>query len=77
VKRSTVITGVAATAAATVVAVVVRRRLRLPSVWIGLHLEDGMLIPLGAGEPEAPELRALAGDVIRALRPDGVAEGGT
>jgi hypothetical protein len=57
----------AAVAAGAGVAAAVNRR-RLPRVWIGLYLEDGMFIPLGKGEPEAPELRARAGDVIRALR---------
>jgi hypothetical protein len=55
-------------AAGAAVAAAVNRR-RLPRVWIGLYLEDGMFIPLGKGEPEVPELRARAGDVIRALTP--------
>jgi hypothetical protein len=58
----------AAVAAGAGAAAAVNRR-RLPRVWIGLYLDDGMFIPLGKGEPEAPELRARAGDVIRALTP--------
>ena len=48
---------------------VVFHRRRRPRVWIGLHLEDGMLLTLGPDEPEAPALRASAGELIRELRP--------
>lgn len=72
-RRAALTVGVSAAVMAGVLAL--RRKLRGPRVWIGLHLEDGMLIPLGPEAPEAPELRALAGDVIRALRPAATVEG--
>jgi hypothetical protein len=73
--RSGVIWAAGAVAAAGVAVATVVNRRRLPRVWIGLYLEDGMFIPLGKGEPEAPELRARAGDVIRALTPAPTVEG--
>lgn len=45
------------------------RLARRPRAWVGLHLEDGMLLVLGPDEPEVPGLRADAGEVVRALQP--------
>jgi hypothetical protein len=45
------------------------RLARRPRAWVGLHLDDGMLLALGPDEPEVPGLRADAGEVIRALQP--------
>jgi hypothetical protein len=71
--RRVVLTGMVVVAG--VGALALRRRVAGPRVWIGLHLEDGMLMPLRPDEPEVPELRALAGDMIRALRQAPTEEG--
>jgi len=65
VTRRTILTGALLGAAALIAGRLARR----PPAWIGLHLDDGMLLALGPDEPEVPVLRADAGEVIRALQP--------